>query len=181
MIKDTMVKLSSNPYRLLHVISVANIAKSIAIKHDISLSDDAYIAGFIHDYAKLENINFHEKYISKEELEKNKNSDVVYHAISAANYFKDKYQINDNIYLSVRNHVFGRPNMTTLEKIIYVSDAIYLNGKKNSKEIYKTAINNLDLAVNAASEKILADLKQRGYTPTKEQLETYKYYKEVIE
>lgn len=177
MILDVYKQLSPYPKRLLHVINVALIAKSLAIKYNVN-SDDAFIAGLFHDYSKYESDEFHTKFITNEILDKYTNDKMVYHGFSAANYLLEKYKINNDIYLSVYNHVFGRPNMTTLEKIIFVSDSIYLTGYNNTSYMYKTALVNLNKAVVEALEATFNYLKKMNVKPSIYQLETYNFYKE---
>lgn len=173
---DVYNKLKNYPYRLLHVLQVAQTAKSLAIIYNVK-EEDAYLAGLIHDYAKYENNDFYLNHINKETYELNINNQVLFHGFAAANYFKDKYNINNEIYLAVYNHVFGRQNMNLLEQIVFVADAIYLNGPRNSRLIYQTATTNLNLATVLAVENTINDLTKRNLKISEQQLQVYEYYK----
>lgn len=176
MIKDLFTRLKKHPKRLNHVITVAQVSKSLAIKYNID-PEEAFLAGLLHDYAKYNSEVFFDKYISRKEKAKYDKYYENFHAVGAANYFKKKYSINENIYNAIYYHVYGRENMEMLEKIIFVADSIYLNGPNNSRNIYKTALENLDDAVILALEMTFADLEARNLSANKFQLKTYNYYK----
>ena len=110
--KDLYYKLNKYPKRLLHVLNVASIAQRIAINYQYKNLEEVYLAGLLHDYAKYESNDFYNTYIEKEIINKYSNTKVIYHAYAAANYFRQNYNISDNIYLAIYNHVWGRPNMT---------------------------------------------------------------------
>lgn len=179
MIKDLVNQLSKHPKRLLHVTEVANISKSLAIKYGLN-EEDAYLAGLLHDYAKYESNDFYNSYLSKDERILYINDQVNYHAVGAANYFKHKYLINDVVYDAIYYHVFGKPNMNDITKIIFIADSIYLSGKHNSRYIYKVALNDLDKAVILALEMTFKHLELKNLLPNKFQMETYNFYKEVM-
>lgn len=174
---DVYNHLKTHPKRLLHVINVAQIAKSLAQIYYVN-EFDAYIAGLIHDYAKYDNNDFYLKYIDEETLNLYSSKSVTYHGFAAANYFLKNYEINNEIYLAVYNHVFGRIKMNLIEKIVYIADSIYLNGSRNSRYIYKTATIDLDLAVVLATSNTISYLERENLKPTDEQLQVLSYYKE---
>ncbi|HKL95208.1 MAG TPA: HD domain-containing protein [Haploplasma sp.] len=179
MIKDLFNQLSKYPMRLLHVMQVANVSKSLALNYGLN-GDDAYLAGLLHDYAKYETIDFYVNYLTKEERTLYINDQVNYHAIGAANYFSSKYYINEVVYDAIYYHVFGKPNMDDITKIVFIADSVYLNGKYNSRYIYEVALRNLDEAVVIALEMTFKHLEIKNLLPNKFQIETYNFYKEVM-
>lgn len=172
---DVFKKLNQYHKRLFHVINVSLIAQSLAKIYDVSL-EDTFIAAIMHDYAKYESMRFYKEYISLDDIIKYSETNVAYHSISAANYAKRTYNINDDIFNAISNHVFGRPNMSNLEKIIFVSDSINLTGKDNTSNLYEIAIKNLDKAVLEAINITRKSLELRNLRPHKRQIETYDYY-----
>lgn len=180
LILDIYKNLSKHPKRLNHVIEVSNVAGAIGKHYNLN-TKDLKLAGLIHDYAKYMDINFYQKFISANLLEEYKSDTYMYHAISASNYFKEKYQINDNIYHAVYNHVTGRANMSSYEKIIFISDSIYFNNKNktNAKKLYLLALKDLDLAVLETIKLNQQSLKNKGLELSNLQLATLNYYKEL--
>lgn len=172
---DVFNKLNKYPERLFHVINVVLTAQSLSLIYNVDLKD-TFIAGLMHDYAKYESMNFYKEYISAEDIIKYSETNVAYHSISAANYALKKYHINDDIYNAISNHVFGRPNMSQLEKIIFVSDSIVFNGKNNTIKLYEIAVENLEKAVLEAIKLTRLSLERRNLRPHKRQIETYDYY-----
>lgn len=173
-IKDVMTNLNNEPKRLLHVIQTGLIAKAIAFHYGFD-EKEAFLAGVMHDYSKHESISFHEKWLSKEDINKCKNQKYLYHAHSAANYFKSRYQINERLYRAIKNHVYGYPKMDKLTQILFISDSIYFNNFK----LYKEALLNLDEATYLVCLENSNNLVRRGMTVAKEQQLTYNYYKGV--
>lgn len=177
--KDVLNKLAKYPERLLHVITVARISESLAIIHKVD-SNKAFLAGLMHDYAKYNENLFYEKYISSEDLLKYSNEQHLYHAISAANYFKMNYKIQDDLYDAIKNHVYGKIAMNPILKILFISDSIYLNGKNNSRYLYKLATRDLDLAVVETIKSNERYLAKKNMQLAKKQIDTLNYYEELL-
>ncbi|HHX78295.1 MAG TPA: HD domain-containing protein [Acholeplasmataceae bacterium] len=172
---DVYKKLSKHPKRLFHVNSVALTAVSLAKIYQIDFKK-TYIAAIMHDYAKYENDDFYNHYISEELINKYQTTKVLYHSIAAANYAKIHYNIDEDIYNAIYNHVFGRPNMSVLEKIIFVSDSIYFTGKDHTIHLYDIALKDLNQAVIEAIRLTADSLNKRGLNLHLEQIETMNYY-----
>ena len=92
----------------------------------------------------------------------------------------NKFNIHDqDIINAILNHTTGRPGMSALEKIIYVSDYIEPGRKQapNLKEVRKLAFQNLDAALLKILEDTLQYLKESGSETDPMTQETYDYYK----
>lgn len=126
-IKDEMKKLL-NPHRYTHVISVADFAAKLALNHSYDIVK-AYTAGLLHDCAKYltdeESLKEAEKYglsLNKAELHTPAN---LLHGPIGAIYAKEKYGIADSeILSSITYHTTGKPDMTILDKILYLADVL---------------------------------------------------------
>ncbi|CAM3232320.1 bis(5'-nucleosyl)-tetraphosphatase (symmetrical) YqeK [Streptobacillus felis] len=73
----------------------------------------------------------------------------VLHGFAAAAYAKKKFNITDELILdSLRYHTIGRENMTLIDKIVYLADAIE-DGRNypNVDLIRKESLINLDSAI----------------------------------
>ena len=174
---DVLNNLKEHPKRLFHINYVTLVALTLAKKYHVNLID-TFIAAMLHDYAKYANDAFNKKNISKEKLAEFKDIKVKYHSIAAANYAKKTYDVNDDVYNAIYHHIFGRPKMSLLEKIIFVSDSVELSGQHQTISLYELALNDIDKAVLKALELTRKSLKRRGLKPHYKQMDTYNYYKE---
>ncbi len=146
------LKTKINEKRMEHSLGVEYTAACMAMVHGADV-EKARIAGLLHDCAKglptkekLEKARKHGLPVSKYE---EKNPDML-HAKLGAFYARYKYDVMDEEILdAICYHTTGRPNMTLLEKIIFVADYIEPNRKalKEMDEIRKEAFSDLDKCV----------------------------------
>lgn len=168
--------------RFEHSLGVEYIAGSMAFIHGVDV-EKALVAGLLHDCAKYVS---NDKKISK--LEKRripiteceyKNPDLLHAKLSAV-YAFEKYGVSDEEILSaIRCHTTGKPNMTTLDKIIYIAD--YIEPNRNPLPeidiIRKEAYSNLDLCLNHILHNTIHFLGKKGSAIDPITQETYEYYK----
>lgn len=176
--KQVDKKLKKHPARLKHVYGVAETAQKLAHIYGVNPSE-AYIVGLYHDYAKYDRRS--KKHLTKKEIKVVSKYPVMYHAYEAAYCIQENLAI-DKTYMinAIRSHVWGRPDMHVLEKIIFVSDMCEPNRSfKDAKDIYKLATKDLDKAVLKCMKISIDDVKNKKKKPSPMQLEAYKYYKEV--
>ena len=138
--------------RLEHSYGVEYTAACMAMVYNADV-EKARIAGLLHDCAKglpakekLEKARKHGLPISPYE---EKNPDML-HAKLGAFYARYKYDVTDEEILNaICYHTTGRPNMSLLEKIIFVADYIEPNRKMLSEmeQIRKEAFDDLDVCV----------------------------------
>lgn len=119
---DVRIKFKDHPKRFEHILGVAKKAVSLALRYGMD-TNKAYIAAIYHDYTKYDDINEQIKYLSSDVVLKYKDQPVIYHALSAAEVLKIKHNIMDEEILdAIRCHVWGKPDMTMLDKILLISD-----------------------------------------------------------
>ena len=150
--------------RYEHTLSVAYTAASLAMIHDVE-PNKALIAGMLHDCAKcLSNkklISICEKNdlpISETELQ---NPAALLHAKVGSFLAKEKYEIeDDDILNAIRYHTTGRPDMSKLEKILYIADYIEPGRKhaSNLPQIRRMAFQDLDGTLFKILEDTLSHL-----------------------
>lgn len=128
--------------KIVHSLNVANTAAELALIHNMD-QNDAYLAGLLHDIAR--NINSNELLrIAKENnliqhpLEER--IPVVLHAPVGAYIAKNYLNIRDNQILNaIKKHTSAAPVMSTLDKIIYISDIVepgrFITGAEKIKKI----------------------------------------------
>jgi predicted HD superfamily hydrolase involved in NAD metabolism len=174
-------KLANYPKRYIHVLGVYETAVKLAKIHHVDV-EKASIASLFHDYAKHDKIEEQTKYLTKEEIVKYQDTKVIYHAFAAAKILELEFNVSDqDILNSIRYHVWGRKDMSKLEKIIYLSDYSEPNRDfDDAKVIYDLAVKDLDLALEYAMHAGINDVLNKNLEPNIEQIEAYEYYKEVI-
>lgn len=155
---EKQLKKKLDEDRYTHTLGVAYTSACLAMRNHISM-EQAYLAGLLHDCAKcidnIKKIELCEKYGIEITPAEHANPFLL-HAKLGSCIARDKYGINDKEILSaIQWHTTGRPEMTILEKIVYVADYIEPNRKKqpNLVEIRTLCFENLDLGL----KRILAD------------------------
>lgn len=177
--KSLKTKLKDSRYQ--HTLGVAYTAASMAMKYSVDVNK-AYIAGLLHDCAKYmeseEMLVKAQKFgldISKAEKVK---PDLL-HAKLGAYYAKKKYYVEDEeILSSICSHTTGKPNMSLLDKIVYIADYIEPNRNKMPRLdlIRRKAFEDIDECLCMILEDTVAYLKDTGVYMDETTLKTYEYY-----
>ncbi len=172
--------------RFEHTLGVEFTAAALAMRYDANI-ENAQIAGLLHDSAKDfsddKTLSFCEKYnISMNEIER-KNPSLL-HAKVGSFLAMDEYKVEDSdVINAILNHTTGRPGMSLLEKIIFISD--YIEPSRNQAprldEIRKLVFEDLDKALLYAFEDILKYLKEKGDEIDPITQRAYEYYASKIE
>ncbi len=156
-------ELTSKRYE--HTLSVAYTAASLAMVHDVD-TESALIAGMLHDCAKCFSAKKLISLCKKNNLPVTdvelQNPTALLHAKAGSFLAKEKYGIDDeDILNAIKYHTTGRPDMSKLEKIIYIADYIEpgRTHAANLKQISKTAYEDLDKAMFRILEDTLAYLQ----------------------
>lgn len=170
------------PKRYEHTLGVAYTAASLAMVHEADV-EKALIAGMLHDCAKC--MPFHkqiavcEKHnVSLSEVERTENSPLL-HAKAGSTLARIEYGItDDDILNAISYHTTGRPDMSTLEKIIYIADYIEPGRKTlpNLSMVRKIAYQNLDDTMRQILNDTLEHLKEKGGSIDPMTKETYQFY-----
>ncbi len=153
--RDKMIsrlKSKINDRRFEHSLGVEYTAACMAMVHGADV-EKARIAGLLHDCAKclptkekLEKARKHKLAVSKFE----ENNPDMLHGKLGAYYARARYEVDDEEILdAITYHTTGRPNMTLLDKIIFVADYIEPNRKelKDMDIIRREAFQDLDKCV----------------------------------
>ena len=179
--------------RYEHTLSVAYTAANLAMVHGVDI-EKALVAGMLHDCAKClsyrKQLSICEKnHITLSEMEKEDGSPLI-HAKAGSILARKEYGIKDeDILNAICYHTTGRPQMSPLEKIIYIADYIE-PGRKHAKRgdadiLYlqnltaarKLAYINLDEALCRILGDTLSHLKEKGGRVDSMTQKTYEYYK----
>ena len=179
------VKKVQTKQRYEHTIGVAYTAASLAMKYEIRI-EQAFLAGILHDCAKcfsdqklLEKCDKNNIIISSFERE----NPYLLHSKLGAFYASSKYGVkNQDILNAIIYHTTGKPNMSILEKIIFVADYIEPNRYKayNLDKIRKISFENIDMTVFIILKDTLDYLAKNNLPIDSTSIETYDFYKKLI-
>ncbi|MBR6229082.1 MAG: nicotinate (nicotinamide) nucleotide adenylyltransferase [Eubacterium sp.] len=176
------------PKRFRHTIGVANTAEELGKLYsegDETMADRARLAGLLHDcgkyYTDREQIELCDRFgIALTETERANPS--LIHGKLGAYLALNRYGVKDEEILSaIRVHTVGKPDMSVLEKILYIADYIepgrVIPGALHPlEEIRKLVMHDLDGALIDTIENTIAYLKESGRVIDEASLATLSYY-----
>ena len=179
------LKSKLDPMRYEHSLSVSFTCLNLAMCHGYDM-DRAELAGLMHDCGKrypdeviLKKCNKHGIELSESELE----TLPVIHAKYGAWLAEKKYHIMDREILdAIGCHTTGRPEMTTLDKILYIADYIEPRRYKASDlpQVRRMAYVSLDQTMYLILSGTLDYLKKKGGIIDPMTVEAYEYFKKII-
>lgn len=180
------LKKALDKERYEHTKGVMYTAASLAMAHGYSI-ENAMIAGLLHDCAKCipnnEKLTLCEKHhIIVTSVEETNPS--LLHAKLGAFLAEREYDItNPDILHAIKVHTTGEPDMSILDKIIFIADYIEPGRDKapNLDKVREIAFKDLNVCMAQILRDTLIYLKQGhgSIDPTTEL--TYKYYKQYEE
>ncbi len=167
--------------RYRHTLGVMYTAASLAMCYGADL-EKAQVAGLLHDCAKCipneKKLKLcHEYGIPVSQIEQE--SPYLLHASLGAYIAKRKYDVTDEEILgAIACHTTGKPAMTLLEKIIFLSDYIEPMRSKaeNLPQIRHMAFHDLDYAVYVTLRDTLRYLENEKTSLDHQTVEAYHYY-----
>ena len=183
-------ELSSNldRKRFIHTRSVAYTSAALAMKWYKYEIERVMIAGYMHDCAKCmsleEQLSYAEEgmiYVSDYYIEHPK----LMHAIVGPAVAQEKYGIFDReIHDAIRTHTTGAPDMSVMQKIIYVADYIEPTRElivMHIENIREMAFTDLDQAVYMIADNVLNYLEKTGADIDPATKATRDFYKKIID
>lgn len=180
------------PKRYEHTLSVAYTAANLAAVHGADVHK-ALEAGILHDCAKClshkKQMDLCDKYhVQLSMMEVEENSPLL-HAKTGCILAREEYGIDDGDVLNaISFHTTGRPQMSVLEKIIYIADYIE-PGRRHMKrfcegapmerltQIRQMAYRDLDETLCNILSDTLDYLRSKGSKVDPMTRITYEYYK----
>ncbi|HCC07961.1 MAG TPA: phosphodiesterase [Clostridiales bacterium] len=149
--------------RFTHTLGVVETAEKLAKIYGVDV-EKARIAALLHDCAKFHKYNdFSRKHGIKLDEEILKYPKVI-HSFLGVFVAKVEYGIEDvEILNAIKYHTTGKPDMTVLEKIVYLADAIEPGREEYEYLIEgrKLANEDLDKAVAFILERTIKYVKER--------------------
>jgi len=154
--------------RYEHSMHTADLAVEYARLLGVS-AEKAYLAGVLHDCAK----SLSDPELIKEALsndiavdEIQRQSPQLLHGYVGAVYAEKKYGVTDEEVLdAIRYHTTGRPNMTKLEKAIFLADLSEIGRDsyfEDAAQIRETAFADFDKALIMAFDGVIHAVLRRG-------------------
>lgn len=174
------------PSRFRHTLGVMYTAASLAMTYGYPLEPAMY-AGMLHDSAK---------YLSGAELltlctengipvtDAERKAPHLLHAKAGAFFAEARYGVTDREVLhAITVHTTGEPNMSLLDRILFVADYIEpaRDKAKNLPEIRAAAFHDLDRACALILRDTLVYLKDSGQEVDDTTEKTYEFYRKAAE
>lgn len=171
-----IVKSKMSLKRFTHTLGVVEMSEKLAKIHNADI-EKCKVAALLHDICKemdmeyIKNIcknNFMNE-LSEEDLENNE----ILHGFAGAYYVKNELGIDDKEILSaIKYHTVGAKNMTLVEKIVYIADAIeygrnYPSVVKIREETYKNLDRGILMEIEH-KEKYLESIGKKSHPNTDE-------------
>lgn len=168
--------------RYEHTLGVEYTASCLAMRYGADM-DKARLAGLLHDCAKHlsseKKIECCAKYgMFVSEYEK-KNPELL-HAKLGACFANDLYGIDDPEILSaITWHTTGKPNMSLIDKIIYIADYIEpnRNNAPNLSKVRELAFSDIDQCLYQILSDSITYLAHKKSVTDPMTKQTYEYYK----
>jgi len=163
----TIMKKRLKRSRYKHTLGVVEAAKSLALDHDVNVNQAA-LAALLHDYGKnLSSSELCERVdefgIELDSITK-KNLSLVHGEVGAALVCKELGLCDEDVLNAIRYHTYGRVNMSDLEKVIYIADAIEPGRDYDGvEELRVLATQDLDKALRRAVSDSIQFVVQKGH------------------
>ena len=171
--------------RYEHTLGVMYTAAAMAMVYGTDMNQ-ALLAGLLHDCAKCisgeKKIHLCEKYELPISSAERQNPGLLHSKLGA--YLAEfKYGIEDKEVLdAICYHTTGRPNMTLLDKIIYIADYIEPNRFQapNLNEVRRLAFVDIDACLYMILKDSLSYLETKNEVVDSMTEKTFQYYHENV-
>ncbi|WP_332633429.1 bis(5'-nucleosyl)-tetraphosphatase (symmetrical) YqeK [Halalkalibacter flavus] len=173
-----IVKLHLTDHRYIHTLGVVETSIELANRFGAN-QEKAELAAIFHDYAKFRDKEEMKKVIQEKLVDKSflDYGDELLHAPCGAYFVKDEVGIDDKEILdAIYYHTTGRPEMTLLEKVVFLADYIEPGRKfKGVDDVREIAKVSLDDAIIQALENTIGFLMKRRQRVYPDTLATYNH------
>ena len=180
------IKRRQDGSRFEHTVGVMYTSASLAMRYGADV-EKALLSGLLHDCAKHysgeKKLELCKKYKLEISDAERKNPGLL-HAKLGAYLAEHKYDVNDQEILdSIVWHTTGRPNMTLMDKIVYIADFIEPNRNQapNLEHFRRLAFEDIDECLYQILESSLAYLETRNEVIDPMTEQTYLFYKNMKE
>lgn len=163
--------------RYIHSLGVMEMAVELAKIYNVD-EKKAELAGLLHDNAKEMTPEELLRYVDDNNIkisEVERINTKILHGKVGADIAKKKYGVSKEIQEAIEYHTTTNPNMTTLDKIVFVADKIELNRKSATYDIEserELAKKDLDGAVIFIINSNITSLIQKDKLINEESIQT---------
>lgn len=180
---DDFIKVRLNEKRYRHTMGVVETASKLAERYGAD-TEKAYVAALFHDACKnldidemnslVEKYHIGEVYIDKPQLA---------HSKLAAAILKDRFGVDDeDILNAISYHTTGRAEMSLLEKIIYISDAVEPNRSYPKAEKFnRLAFEDLDRAGYEIADNAIRLVTEAGMYLDQDSVAARDWFRSILD
>lgn len=174
---QSLIKGRMSEKRFIHSVNMAEAAAALAKRYGAD-PEKARVAGILHDITKetpreeqLQILG--DNAIILDDIQKI--TPKLWHSITGSVYVKQHLGITDiDILNAIRYHTSGRPNMSLLEKIIFIADFIGAERDYDGVDVMREkAQRSLEEAMEFGLSYTICDLAQRKLPIHRDALEAY--------
>ncbi len=181
----SVIKPLESPKRFLHSLGVRDKIKELAEIYGCDVRK-AEVCGLIHDITKNFPNEWHLDFIKRNSLDADDDflkSPALYHALTGSEYARQVLKIEDKEVLSaIRFHTTAKPDMTTLEKLLYIADATEPSRNYEDIDFYRRAAReDINRALALILKWSIEYLQKREAPVYKDTLDAYEFYKKYAE
>lgn len=168
------------PKRVAHVRGAEQEAVRLAERWGIS-PEDAAEAAICHDMTKKlereEQLRLCAKYAIITDAYENA-SEKLLHAKTGAALAGDVFGLSPAVCSAINWHTTGKPDMTDLERIIYLADYIEpgREGFDGLGELRRAAYEDLDAAMELGMRMSILEVREKGYAPHANTVDGHAFY-----
>lgn len=172
--------------RYIHTMGVVKAADKLAQRYGCD-RQKARMAALLHDCAKDFPPDMKRRFCKEYHVDVDEimlETIDLTHAFLGAEVAKRDYGVEDEEILNaIKYHTTGKPDMTLLEKIVFIADYIEEGRKKfdTLEESRRLAFENIDKAMAFILKHTIEYVKQRGRTLHHLSVSAYEYYKKFEE
>ena len=172
--------------RYIHTMGVVKAADKLAQRYGCD-RQKARMAALLHDCAKDFPPDMKRRFCKEYHVDVDEimlETIDLTHAFLGAEVAKRDYGVEDEEILNaIKYHTTGKPDMTLLEKIVFIADYIEEGRKKfdTLEESRRLAFENIDKAMAFILKHTIEYVKHRGRTLHPLSVSAYEYYKKFEE
>ena len=176
-------KQTLSPERFKHSEGVVKRAIEYAKIYNVDIETVKLVA-IAHDIAKELTEQEKKDYISYYKIEFDeieKLNPKLHHAKIGAYICRDKYGFTEDMVNAVKYHTTGRPNMSILEKIIYLADLTEENRTIIDLDYYVGIIKeNIDKGMAETFKFLIPFILKNNSVIHLDSIKCYNYYKKIV-
>ena len=149
------IKKEISPDRASHILAVEQTACELAQIYCPERVDTVRAAALLHDVTKELSIEEHIVILTRFNIDKDEYAPATMHAMTASLVIPERFPefYDDEIVGAVRYHTTGKPDMTLIEKIIYLADYIEPTRKFEGCRRLRAAFFGVDIDRMSQSER----------------------------